>query len=127
LPKLLTREGSNKELFAATKDGLLPSMTVFLLHEIERFNNLIKVMAMSIDTLKKALKGLAVMSEDIEKMQMSIYNNRVPELWANKAYPSLKPLSSWFQNLNERFEFLRRWLKKGNKIGGFWISSFFFP
>jgi len=41
LPKPLIREGANKELFIASKDGLLQSMTVFLLHEIERFNNLI--------------------------------------------------------------------------------------
>jgi dynein heavy chain len=64
----LTREGSNKELFLATKDGLLPSMTVFLLHEIERFNNLIKLMQTSLDTLEKAIKGLAVMNEELEEL-----------------------------------------------------------
>jgi hypothetical protein len=53
-------------MFAATKEGLLPSMSVFLLHEFERFNTLIKVIAASLDTLNKAIKGQAVMSEDIE-------------------------------------------------------------
>jgi len=124
---LLTREGSHKELFLINKEGLLPSMTVFLLHEIERFNTLFKVISETLDTLKKAIKGLAVMSEEIENMYASLYNNKVPEIWSAKAYPSLKPLSSWFQNLNERSEFLRLWLKKGNKPGSYWLSAFFFP
>jgi Dynein heavy chain C-terminal domain len=66
LPKLLSREGANKELFYLNKDGLIPSMSVFLLHEIERFNMLIKVIQESVDTLIKAIKGQAVMSEEIE-------------------------------------------------------------
>lgn len=34
--------------------------------------------------LLKALKGLVVMSEALETMFNSIYNNVVPELWAAK-------------------------------------------
>lgn len=99
LPKLLTREGANKELFQLNKDGLIPSMSVFLLHEIERFNILIKVMQDTLDTLIKAIKGQAVMSEEIEQMYFSLIINKVPELWNQKSYPSLKPLSSWITNL----------------------------
>lgn len=83
-------------MFVTTKDGLLPSITVFLLHEIERYNNLITVITQSLDNLQKAIKGLAVMSEELESMYYSIFNNKVPEMWNVKAYPSLKPLSSWF-------------------------------
>jgi dynein heavy chain len=62
---------------------------------MERFNKLVTVIAKSLDTLKKALKGLAVMSEDVDKMYKSMLNNKVPEMWAFHAYPSLNPLSSW--------------------------------
>lgn len=41
LPELLTREGAFKELFIQSKDGLLPSLTTFLLQEMERFNKLV--------------------------------------------------------------------------------------
>ena len=84
----------------------LPSLTTFLLQEMERFNKLISVISSSLDTLKKAIKGLAVMGEDMDKMYKSMLNNKVPELWAFHAYPSLKPLSSWIENLKQRVEFL---------------------
>jgi len=93
---------------------------------MERFNNLIAVIAKSLDTLKKAIKGLAVMSEDMDDMYQSMLNNKVPEIWVNHAYPSLKPLSSWVENLTQRIEFLRMWLAKG-KPEAFWLPSFFFP
>ena len=35
LPLLITREGAFKELFIANKEGLLPSLTTFLLQEVE--------------------------------------------------------------------------------------------
>lgn len=46
------------------------------------------------------------MGEDLEKMYSSMLNNKVPEIWAQIAYPSLKPLSSWVENLKERVVFL---------------------
>lgn len=68
------------------------------------------VIAKSLDNLKKAIKGLAVMDDDLDKMYKSMLNNKVPEMWATYAYPSLKPLSSWMENLQQRIEFLRMWL-----------------
>ena len=34
--------------------------------------------------LLKALKGLVVMSEQLEMMSNSLFNNQVPDLWAGK-------------------------------------------
>ncbi len=99
LPELLTREGASKELFIVNKEGLLPSLTTFLMQEMERFNKLVGVIAKSLDTLKKALIGEAVMGEDIDRMYQSMLNNKVPEMWQFHAYPSLKPLASWIENL----------------------------
>ena len=53
----------------------------------------------SLQDLLKALKGLVVMSEALETMSVSVFNNIVPDMWANKAYPSLKPLGSWVADL----------------------------
>lgn len=66
------------------------------------------------------------MDEELDRMYKSMLNNKVPELWATYAYPSLKPLSSWIENLKERIEFLRMWLAKG-KRSAYWLPAFFFP
>jgi dynein heavy chain len=63
-------------------------------------------MYVSLINAKKALKGLVVMSEDLEKLTNSLYDNQVPALWANKGFLSLKSLSSWIEDLNERISFL---------------------
>jgi len=50
----------------------------------------------------------------------------VPKLWEEVAYPSLKPLGSWINDLKERVKFMGDWLLNGNP-NCFWISGFYFP
>lgn len=66
------------------------------------------------------------MSREIDQMYLKMSNGIVPDNWSSVAYPSLKPLSSWFKDLIQRVKFLAHWLKNGNPIS-FWISGFFFP
>ncbi len=51
---------------------------------------------------------------------------QVPESWAAKAYPSLKPLSAWVIDLLERAAFIAGWVRDGVPAV-LWISGFFFP
>lgn len=83
-------------------------------------------MHLTLQELIKAVKGLVVMSASLEDMATSLFNNQVPELWSNKAYPSLKPLAAWMLDLRERVKFLNSWFYKGIPIV-YWISGFFFP
>ena len=53
-------------------------------------------------------------------------DNQVPDLWAGKAYPSLKPLSSWVLDLLERIAFIQKWIDRGPPPV-YWISGLFFP
>lgn len=75
------------------------SMNTVLQQEIIRYNKLLKVIHTSLKSIKKALKGEVVMSEELEKMGTSLFNNQVPDMWAEKAYPSLKPLAAWVNDL----------------------------
>lgn len=50
----------------------------------------------------------------------------MPANWAKVGYPSLKPLASWYIDLQERVVFMDDWLQNGTPMS-FWISGLFFP
>lgn len=102
------------------------SMNTVLIQEVIRYNKLLETVRQTLNDLLKALKGLVVMSQALETMANSIFNNSVPELWASKAYPSLKPLASWVTDLVARVQFIENWIEHGIPPV-FWISGFFFP
>jgi dynein heavy chain len=52
--------------------------------------------------------------------------NMVPIGWEKAAYPSLKPLASWVEDLILRVDFMNKWLTQGAPPA-FWVSGFFFP
>ena len=92
----------------------------------ENQKKLLNVMNNSLNQILKAIKGLVVMSESLEKMFNSLFDNQVPDMWSKVAYPSLKPLGSWVKDLIERCKFIGGWIKDGNPAV-YWISGFFFP
>ncbi|CAF1657368.1 unnamed protein product, partial [Didymodactylos carnosus] len=56
---------------------------------------------------------LVVLSQSLEDMSKSLYNNTVPLLWSKVAYPSLKPLASWAADLLQRVKFVQNWVDDG--------------
>ena len=102
------------------------SMNTVLTQECIRYNNLIVVMRRTLQESLKALKGLVVMTDELEAVTDSIFDNQVPDAWASKAYPSLKPLSSWVLDLLERIKFINGWIDNGPPPV-YWISGLFFP
>ncbi|KAI4500001.1 hypothetical protein M0802_004871 [Mischocyttarus mexicanus] len=102
------------------------SFNTVLVQEAKRYNTLLKVIKLSLGDLLKALKGLVVMSESLETMAKNISNNKIPKIWQEKGYPSLKPLGAWFIDLKERIKFITKWCDNGIP-SAFWISGFYFP
>jgi len=101
-------------------------MNTVLTQELIRFNRLIIEISRSLIDIQKAVKGIMVLSEELETMGNSMVIGRVPALWARVAYPSLKPLGSWVNDLLDRIRFLRDWMESGNSPNVYWISGFFF-
>lgn len=66
------------------------------------------------------------MSPELDQMYKSLLMNQVPANWEAVAYSSLKPLASWFRDLDERLAFIRHWMTKGHPKA-YWLSGFFFP
>ncbi|WIA31960.1 hypothetical protein OEZ86_002815 [Tetradesmus obliquus] len=102
------------------------SMNTVLAQEAIRYNALLAVIDSRLKSSLKALRGLVVMSPDLEAVANSLYDNQVPESWAARAYPSLKPLSSWVADLLQRLAFIQAWVVNGTPPV-YWISGFFFP
>lgn len=102
------------------------SMNTVLIQEVIRFNKLLTVIDKSMKELIKALQGLVVMSESLEKASNSLFDNQVPAIWTKQAYPSLKPLAAWVTDLVARVEFIQKWDSEGTPVT-YWISGFYFP
>mmetsp|Transcript_17941 Transcript_17941/g.24224 ORF Transcript_17941/g.24224 Transcript_17941/m.24224 type:complete len:1197 (-) Transcript_17941:106-3696(-) len=103
------------------------SMNTVVCQELSKFNRLIGCVRNSLRSVEKVIKGLIIMTRDLEQMMNSLIFGTIPVMWKDigKSYPSLKPLSSYVTDLLLRLEFFDMWLKS-SPPHVFWLSGFFF-
>merc|ERR1711871_923319 len=102
------------------------SMNTVLVQEVIRYNRMLSLMEVHLKDIQLGLKGVVVMSGELELAASSLYNNQVPDAWMNKGYPSLKPLAAWVADLVKRMDFVQSWIENGIPAI-FWLPGFFFP
>lgn len=101
------------------------SMNTVLAQELTRFNGLLKVVHSSLKDIQKAVKGLLLMSAQLEGAFFEMYNGTTPNLWLAKSYGSLKPLGGYINDLIERLKFFDGWVDDKQPVN-FWFSGIFF-
>ena len=67
---------------------------------------MITTVTKSLDSLRKAIDGIVSMSNELDELFNSIFDNKVSELWQKVSYPSLKPLASWILDFLKRLKFM---------------------
>ncbi|KAF7401616.1 hypothetical protein HZH68_007436 [Vespula germanica] len=121
IPRNIDYETIDK-LIGPTKKPL----DVVLLQEISRYNVLLTKTRNSLDELQRGIRGLVLMSSDLEEIFTCIYEGRVPSLWLT-AYPSLKLLGAWTRDLISRIEHFATWAETTHPPVLFWLAAFTFP
>lgn len=89
------------------------SMNTVLQQELFRFNKLLNTVRSTLVNVDKAIDGFVVMSQDLELVFNSIFDNKVPDIWSKAAYPSLKPLGTWVNDFVDRLKFMQKWIDEG--------------
>jgi dynein heavy chain, axonemal len=94
---------------------------------------LITIIDDTLHGVRLAIRGLAVMSKELEECFNSIIKGVIPDVWRSKSYPSLKPLGSYIARCDGdydqsefcRLNFFQKWIDDGPPTT-FWFSGFFF-
>jgi len=63
-----------------------------------------------------AFKGELTMSEQMEALMRDINFNKVPARWEKFAFPSMRGLGSWLDNIKQRIEQLSVWKDDPTRI-----------
>ena len=101
------------------------SMNTVLSQELGRYNKLLEVLLSSLQEMQRSIRGEVVMSAELLALGTSMVNGAVPDMWHKAAYPSLKPLGAWVNDLMARFEMFDQWIAGGSPAV-YWISGFYF-
>lgn len=77
LAKTIDIDRAHPKIMATDNAGRLPSLSTVLSQEIERFNRLLDVIHGSLNDLRKAIKGLVVMSAELDGIYLAFTKNTV--------------------------------------------------
>lgn len=85
--------------------------------------SLLKAIRASLIEVNLGLKGDLTISENMERIVLALATDVVPASWAQLAYPSLRPLSTWLPDLCQRASQLSEWVASFALPSSLWISG----
>ena len=100
-----------------------------LQQEVTAFNELVRVIRITISEIRQGLLGERQISSQMEGTMNALAENKVPKSWILASYPSLRTLGAWLGDLGDRGRCLRRWCTEPNlslpKVT--WLPGLFCP
>lgn len=99
---------------------------IVLLQELERFNQLVDRMLITLNLLRKALAGEIGMDNVLDNITNSLFNGQIPIDWRRLAPDTCKSLSNWIEHLNRRATQYRYWASSGEPLV-MWLSGLHIP
>jgi len=114
----------------ASDKGFAAPLNIFLFQELQRLQNIIKIVRSNLGSISMAIDGTVVMTTDLLEDLSSIFDARVPRRWTNDASGAeiswLMPnLGGWFTGLLDRHGLLEMWLENGRGVmKSYWLTGF---
>jgi len=110
--------------------GFDAPLNIFLFQELQRLQNIIKIVRTNLKSIAMAIDGTVVMTTDLLEDLSSIFDARVPRRWTNDPSGAeiswlMPKLGGWFTGLNERYHMLNTWLENGRgAMKSHWLTGF---
>jgi len=115
------------EEIARSLDELGPYQNVFI-QEMDVMNILLTEIVRSLKELQLGFAGELTMSDAMESLKTALFLDRIPPTWQKRAWPSMRPLSSWLNDFNLRLAQLEEWQTNPAEIPKVtWLSGLVNP
>ena len=115
------------EDIARSLEELGPFQNVFL-QEMDVMNILLTEIVRSLKELQLGFAGELTMSDAMDSLKTALYLDRIPAAWQKRAWPSLRPLSSWLTDFSLRLVQLEEWQNNPGDIPKVtWLSGLVNP
>lgn len=110
--------------------GFSAPLNIFLFQELQRLQNIIRIVRSNLKNLAMAIDGTVVMTPDLLEDLNSVFDARVPRKWTHDPSGAeiswlLPNIGGWFTGLVDRHQQLNTWLENGRSImKAYWMTGF---
>jgi dynein heavy chain len=113
-----------------TDKGFGAPLNIFLFQELQRLQNIIRIVRSNMKNLAMAIDGTVTMTQDLLEDLNAVFDSRVPRKWSHDASGAeiswLMPnIGGWFTGMLERYTQLNTWLENGRGVmKAYWLTGF---
>lgn len=110
--------------------GFGAPLNIFLFQELQRLQNIIRIVRTNMQNLAMAIDGTVTMTQELLEDLNAVFDSRVPRIWVFDASGAeiswLMPnIGAWFTGLIERQQMLYTWLENGRScMKAYWLTGF---